>query len=297
MCTSRTEHGEEGYLLVGLTVAVFLILLAASIAAPLIAKDLERTKEVEAAHRGHEYQRAIQLFYRKTGHYPAGLEQLDETNNQHFLRRHFVDPLTGAEYRPIALGEQQTKPKGFFGQPLDGLAGGGIGGSGIGSSIGASPTQSSGSNNLGSSGNTSFGSSNSPGGSGISTAGPGSDGAGSTLGGTSASSFQGSKGAIVGVGTNKKGKAIVAVNGEDDFEKWEFLYDPRMDQMKAKASLLGGGMANGGSGTLGNGLSNGTNSINGTSNGSFGNGAGGFGTGTSGTGTGATPDSGGSTQK
>lgn len=272
MHTSTTQRGDEGYLLVGLTVAVFLILLAASVGAPLITKDLERTKEVEAAHRGHEYQRAIQLFYRKTGHYPAGLEQLDDTNNQHFLRRHYVDPLTGDEFRPIALGEQQTKPKGFFGQPLDGLAGGGIGGSmggsGIGSSIGSSPTSSSGLNTSGA------GSSNSGGLGGTSSSGTSTGGAGSTLGGTSATSFQGGKGAIIGVGTSKKGKAIVAVNGEDDFEKWEFLYDPRMDQMRAKSSLLGGGMGSGGSGALGAGLSNGSNSLNGNQNGLSGNGNG-----------------------
>lgn len=249
----HTERGDEGYLLVGLTVMVFLILLAASVAAPLIAKDMERTREVEAARRGMQYQRAIQLFYRRTGRYPGSIDQLDETSNQHFLRRHYVDPLTGGDYRLIALGEQQTKPKGFFGKPLDGLDGGGMGsglGGGIGSGIGSpglgSSTPPTGATSAtGATGTTTSRTSGSPGSTG---------GLGSGIGGTNATDFKGGKGAIVAVGTDKKGKAIVAVNGEDDFEKWEFLYDPRMDQMRAKASLLGGGMSEGGAGAMGSGI-------------------------------------------
>ncbi|MBS1813882.1 MAG: type II secretion system protein [Acidobacteria bacterium] len=255
------HNGEEGYLLLGMTVMVFLLLLVLSIAAPLVAKDMERQKELEAAHRGQQYARAIQLFYRLNKRYPGSIDQLDETNNQHFLRRHYVDPLTGGEYRLIGLGEQQTKLKGFFGQPLDGLSGStGLGGSSLGSSgtgLGTglsfgSPTSGTGTS--------------SPSGTGLSgTAGNPGTGQGSTIGGPNATDMKGGKGAIVGVGTNKKGKAIVAVNGEEDFDKWEFLYDPRIDEIRAKSSLLGGGVASsGGTGlsspSTGNGSGPGTTS-------------------------------------
>jgi len=38
---------------------------------------------------------------------------------------------------------------------------------------------------------------------------------------------------------------MVAVNGEDTFEMWEFLYDPRIEQMYAKATLFGGAVSGG----------------------------------------------------
>lgn len=256
--TRQTQHdGEEGYLLLGLTVMVFLLLLTLSIAAPLIAKDLEREKEVEAAHRGRQYARAIQLYYRKIGNYPGTLDQLDETNNQHFLRRHYVDPLTNGEFRLIAMGEQKTVLKGFFGMPLTGatsLNGGGIGGpsSSSGSSSIGGPSSGSPNTNNGDSSSLSL-SSNSNNGSNSTGIGTSSGLSGGSNGNNGGSLFggdvKGGKGAIVGVGTNKKGKAIVAVNGEDEFDKWEFLYDPVIDKMKANVSILGGGGTAGGGST------------------------------------------------
>ena len=116
------ERGEQGFMLVGLIVAIFLILLALSVAAPKVAQDLRREREVEAVHRGNQYVRAIQLYYRKFGHYPGSIEQLEKTNNVRFLRQQYVDPMTGkVDWRLIKVGEAKTTVKGFFGQPLAGL--------------------------------------------------------------------------------------------------------------------------------------------------------------------------------
>ncbi len=66
--------------------------------------------------------RAIQLYYRKFGHYPGSIEQLEKTNNIRFLRQKYVDPMTGKDdWRLIHVGEAKTTVKGFFGQPLAGL--------------------------------------------------------------------------------------------------------------------------------------------------------------------------------
>src|ERR1700753_1068025 len=81
------RQGEEGFLLVGLIVAIFLILLALSVAAPKVAQDLRREREVEAIHRGNQYVRAIRLYYRKFGTYPGSMEQLEKSNNIRFLRQ------------------------------------------------------------------------------------------------------------------------------------------------------------------------------------------------------------------
>ena len=43
-----SRNGEKGFLLVGVIVMAALILIALSVAAPVIAKDLRREKELEA---------------------------------------------------------------------------------------------------------------------------------------------------------------------------------------------------------------------------------------------------------
>ena len=89
------RHEEQGFMLVGLIVAIFFVLLALSVAAPKMAQELRREREVEAVHRGNQYVRAIRLYYRKFGHYPGSIEQLEKTNNIRFLRQRYVDPMTG----------------------------------------------------------------------------------------------------------------------------------------------------------------------------------------------------------
>src|ERR1700722_18814853 len=153
------RHEEQGFMLVGLIVAIFFILLALSVAAPKVAQALRREREVEAVHRGNQYVRAIRLYYRKFGHYPGSIEQLEKTNNIRFLRQQYVDPITGkADWRLIKVGEAKTTVKGFFGQPLVGLA------PGLGSASGMASQGAAGAGAAGSSSPSAFGSS-SPGGS------------------------------------------------------------------------------------------------------------------------------------
>ena len=120
--TVARSDGEQGYMLVGLIVAIFLILLVLGTAAPKVARSLQREREVEAEHRANQYVRAIQLYYKKFGHYPGSMDQLEKSNNIRFLRQRYIDPLTGkSDWRMIKVGENKTTVKGFFGQPLAGL--------------------------------------------------------------------------------------------------------------------------------------------------------------------------------
>jgi type II secretory pathway pseudopilin PulG len=282
------QSAEQGSMLLGLVVAIFLILLALSIAAPKVAEELKRDREVEAVHRGNQYVRAIQLYYRKIGTYPGSLEQLEKTNNIRFLRQRYADPMTGkADWRLIKLGEAKTTVKGFFGKPLTGIAPGlgaaagmassgqpGAGAAGSSSAFGSpgssgssafgSPSGSSGSafgSPSGSSG-SSFGSPSS----GSSFGSPGSTGSGTGSGtnssgsGSGGSGMPGGGGPFMGVGLPQQGNSIVVLNEQTTYQTWEFLYDPRIEQLKAQASLFGGASSAGGAGSLGSasGMSSGT---------------------------------------
>jgi type II secretory pathway pseudopilin PulG len=110
---------EDGYLLLTVLVMVFLILLALSVAAPKVAKEIQRDKERETVQRGLQYRRAIQLYYKKFGAYPSDIKQLEKTNEIRFLRKRYKDPMTGQDdWRLIHMGEAKVPPLGFFGQPL-----------------------------------------------------------------------------------------------------------------------------------------------------------------------------------
>ena len=118
-------------MLLGLIVVIAIILIGLGVAASEVAFSLRREREVESARRANQYVRAIRKFYIKNQHYPGAIEQLEKTNNIRYLRQRYVDPLTGkADYRLIPVGQNKTTVKGFFGQPLAGLAttGSGIGG-------------------------------------------------------------------------------------------------------------------------------------------------------------------------
>jgi type II secretory pathway pseudopilin PulG len=276
------DHGEEGFMLVGLIVAIFLVLLALSVAAPKVAQDLRREREVEAVHRGNQYVRAIRLYYRKTHTYPGSIEQLEKTNNIRFLRQQYVDPMTGkADWKLIHVGEAKTTVKGFFGQPLAGLPNGlgsaaGMASPGIGQSnsggTGSSSSSSGSSYGFSSSGSGGLGGSSTPtlgGSANAGTNGPTSGGSTSSSG-TSGTSGQGSNSTIgaaasqsssgmpsggapfVGVGVPKDGDSITVLNEQTTYDTWEFIYDPRIEQLYAKGALFGGssslGSASGSSG-------------------------------------------------
>jgi type II secretory pathway pseudopilin PulG len=200
--TSRSRQ-EEGYLLLGVLFMILLVTMALAIAAPKMAESIRRDKEIETVHRGMQYARAIQIYFNKFGRYPNTIDQLVKSNDQRFLRKRYLNPMTGKDdWRIIHYGEQKVPAQGLFGQTV-GQTGGitptgatnGTSSSGIGGS--SSPLGSSGSSlgggsgSLGSSG-SGFGSSGSSFNSGSSTSPFGNNGSsGSTIGGTDSGSGSG----------------------------------------------------------------------------------------------------------
>lgn len=271
------RKNEGGYILLVLLVMVTLAMIALGAAMPRIIQEARREREDELLHRGHEYERAIQLYFRRFGRYPASLDQLENTNNLRFLRRRYKDPITGKdEWRLIHLGEALAKPKGAVvnGATPAGQASGAPGGSpfvAAGTGSGAMPfggTPPNGQTAL----NPDFGGNPNPGAPQPTGSDPqnqnsfGSPGAGLASGpngqngqggpgnfGGAASNFGGGL-PIVGVASTSNKKSIKIIDGKDHYNEWEFVYDPTMDRSGRGTGGVGipGGAAGGSiGGTLG----------------------------------------------
>jgi hypothetical protein len=90
---------------------LFIYAMAATIAImlymeiPRVAFEAQRDREQLLIDRGEQYSRAITLYVRKFNRYPADLDALNNTQNMHFLRQRYVDPMTGKdEWRLIHVG-------------------------------------------------------------------------------------------------------------------------------------------------------------------------------------------------
>jgi type II secretory pathway pseudopilin PulG len=118
--TRRAKSSEEGFILVAVMFLLALLIISMSVAMPKIIASIQRDREVETYHRGMQYRRAVQLYYRKFNRYPPNVEALVKTNNIRFLRKKYIDPITGKDdWKPVMFGQQKTPlAMGFFGQPL-----------------------------------------------------------------------------------------------------------------------------------------------------------------------------------
>jgi len=100
-----TRRSERGF-------ALLFIFALAGIAAVMLYNELpravfesQRAKEELLISRGQEYQRGIQLYYRKFRKYPATMEELEKSSGIRFLRRRYVDPFSGKDdWRIIHVG-------------------------------------------------------------------------------------------------------------------------------------------------------------------------------------------------
>ncbi len=154
--------------------------------------ELQRDREEEMIHRGVQYSRAIRSYYKKFGRYPTRLEDLDNTNNLRYLRKHYKDPETGKDFKLLHYGDPGLSMGGSIG------SGGITGANTVGQMNGAAP----GSSAFGGSGpGSGFGQSSSFGGS---SGGFGSN-SGSSFGGGSSGGFGGSSGSSFGGSSNSFG--------------------------------------------------------------------------------------------
>jgi type II secretory pathway pseudopilin PulG len=106
-----SKRVQRGYILLTLMLAMALVLIALTAVLPALTEELRREKEEELIHRGVQYTRAIRRYYRSFGTYPISLEQLEGTNQIHFLRKRYTDPITGRDFRTLHPYEVHLLPK------------------------------------------------------------------------------------------------------------------------------------------------------------------------------------------
>lgn len=265
LCLKRRldrRRGEQGYILLLLLLIVAMMIIFAAAIAPSIAFDMKRDREEEMIHRGCQYSRAIQAYYRKFGRYPVKLEDLENTNDIRFLRKRYKDPVNCkngkcADFKLLHFGEVQMALSMGGGQIPGATA---VSQMGQGNAQGGFSQSSSfaGSSTFGSS-STSFGpGANSPSGQSPTTFNSGGTSSG-TSGGTDSSQPQGAPdgtaangatgdnssgassssssgnpqiigGPIIGVASLSKDKTIREYNKKKVYKDWAFVYDPTFDQ-------------------------------------------------------------------
>jgi type II secretory pathway pseudopilin PulG len=226
----RSRSSQEGYILIWVMFMLFIFSLWLAVAAPRVAREIQRDREVETMERGKQYIRAVQLYYRTFHAFPPNMNALVNTNNIRFLRKRYIDPMTGKDdWKPIRFGEAKTQTLGFFGQPVAGAgsAGGsvlaGTGPSGSGGIGGGSPT---GPGAPAPTGAAPSGSSQSA----SSTSSPSSDTglSGQTFGGAG----------IIGFSPASPKQSILIYKKKTHYSEWEFIYDPLTD-MRTQAGNTG----------------------------------------------------------
>jgi len=254
---------EEGYILVAVIFMLAILVLTLAVALPRVKADLQRDREVETMHRGKQYIRAIQLYYKKFGGYPPNVDALVKTTEIRFLRKKYIDPMTGKDdWKPIQFGQNKAPMSmGFFGQAIGSSTVAGIGPSGgngitggAGATLGSGGLGSSSSSAFGStSGSSSLFSSSSPGDSSTNTSASssssgttgstdangnpnpsgsafGSSGSGTFGGQTNGGQTFGGAG-IIGFSPASAKQSILVYKKKNHYNEWEFVYDPIADRM------------------------------------------------------------------
>lgn len=99
----RGEQSGFALLLVFAMAAAVAIMLFMQI--PRYAFEAQRDREQLLMDRGDEYKKAVGRYFVKFKKYPSKMEDLDSTNNVRFLRRHYIDPMTGKDdWRILHVG-------------------------------------------------------------------------------------------------------------------------------------------------------------------------------------------------
>jgi type II secretory pathway pseudopilin PulG len=248
-----SRRGEQGYVLLTLMLFVALLAIASLAWIQKVEFEIKRDREEELIHRGVQYSRALRHYVKKFGHYPARIEDLESTNNVHYLRKRYKDPITGKDFKFLRMNDIQSSfnpgaASGIApGNPGSPIQGGAPGALNIGNNIGqGGPGPSSNPDGPGPSSNPGGPQDQTESGAGDNSSdssnqvvqngpgqanppqGPGGLGNKTGLGSNNSPSFGGLP--IVGVASTSKNKSIREFNKKDHYNQWQFIYDPSTDR-------------------------------------------------------------------
>lgn len=214
---NRVRRSESGYMLLVLMLAVALLTITMLGVARNYRRAIQRDKEVEMIHRGEQYARAVQKFYKKNHTYPLTLEQLENMNNIRYLRKRYKDPMSPDGEWKIAHQADVATLKGIGGLTPPTVAGAGVAAAGAAAAAQAAATTTT-----------------------ITTSTP-IQGTGSSTGGTSAVNsanpvFGG--GPVLGVVSKMTTEGIHSFGDKTKYNEWFFIYVPTQDTVAGR--LLGG---------------------------------------------------------
>ena len=224
---------QRGYILLTLMLFVAFLGIAALAIVPTVAFQARRDREEEMIHRGVQYSRAVRRYYKKFGRYPTRIEDLENTNNQRYLRKRYKDPITGKDFKLLHVGEVQMGMSSAIAGATQVSAMGTLNGQpGLNTKPPANDT------NNASSDDTKTNDSSSG-----DKAQPNQP----TLASNSTQQVFGG-GAILGVASTSKEKSIREFNKKKHYDEWQFVYDPSTDRgglltMPNQQSLGGGGLS------------------------------------------------------
>ncbi len=101
----NAARSEGGFALLLVFMLASAIAITFYMELPRVAFESQRLRENLTVDRAQQYKRAIQIFVRANKRYPSKIEDLESFNDKRYLRRRFVDPLTGKDdWRAIHVG-------------------------------------------------------------------------------------------------------------------------------------------------------------------------------------------------
>jgi hypothetical protein len=102
---SRPRDPQSGFALLLIFAMASIVAISLYYSLPRASFEAQRDKEQTLIDRGEQYKRAIQLYVRKNKRWPAKVEDLENSNSIRYLRRRYVDPMTGKdEWRAVHVG-------------------------------------------------------------------------------------------------------------------------------------------------------------------------------------------------
>ena len=95
--TVNRRQSERGYALIFVFAMSAMMAMMLYLELPRLALEMQRNREELLIERGEQYVRAIKVFTKKNKKYPQTIEELEGTNGVRFLRRRYLDPMSGKD--------------------------------------------------------------------------------------------------------------------------------------------------------------------------------------------------------